>query len=46
MTPDMPTDDLRSSTLRLLSNGVYVLTACGPDVIHAATITWAMQVSI
>ena len=32
--------------LRLLSNGVYVLTACGPEVIHAATVTWASQVSI
>lgn len=46
MTPDLPMDDLRSSTLRLLSNGVYVLTACGPEVVHAATVTWAMQVSI
>ncbi len=46
MTLDLPSDDLRSSTLRLLSNGVYVLTACGPEVIHAATVTWAMQVSI
>ncbi len=46
MTPDLPTDDLRSSTLRLLSNGVYVLTACGPEVVHAATVTWAVQVSI
>lgn len=45
MTPDLPTDDLRSSTLRLLSNGVYVLTACGPETVHAATVTWVTQVS-
>lgn len=46
MTSDLPTADLRSSTLRLLSNGVYVLTVCGPEIVHAAAITWAMQVSI
>jgi flavin reductase (DIM6/NTAB) family NADH-FMN oxidoreductase RutF len=41
---DMPTD-VRTEALRLLTNGVYVLTACHPDTIHAATVSWATQVS-
>lgn len=47
MKPDIqPPTDVRTDALRLLSNGVYVLTACHQEVIHAATITWALQVSI
>lgn len=39
------TVDVRSEALRLVSNGVYVLTACGGEAIHAASVTWASQVS-
>ncbi len=45
MTPEIPVTDVRSDALRLLSNGVYVLTACPSDTIHAATISWISQVS-
>jgi len=37
--------DVRTEALHLLSNGVYVLTAASANTIHAATITWASQVS-
>ncbi len=37
--------DVRSSALRLLSNGVYVLTTCLDETIHAASITWVSQIS-
>jgi flavin reductase (DIM6/NTAB) family NADH-FMN oxidoreductase RutF len=40
-----PTADLRSEALRLLTNGVYILTACLGDTIHAVTVTWVSQVS-
>ena len=37
--------DVRNDALRLLSNGVYVLTACVGETIHAVTVTWVSQVS-
>jgi flavin reductase (DIM6/NTAB) family NADH-FMN oxidoreductase RutF len=46
MVPDVPVDDVRTDALHLLSNGVYVLTACEGETVHAATITWVSQVSI
>ena len=42
MTPEA---DVRSETLRLLSNGVYVLTVCVGDTVHAASVSWVSQVS-
>jgi flavin reductase (DIM6/NTAB) family NADH-FMN oxidoreductase RutF len=36
---------IRRKTLRLLSNGVYVLTSRGGDRLGAATVTWVSQVS-
>ncbi len=45
MSPEIPATDVRSDALRLLSNGLYVLTACLSDTIHAATISWVSQVS-
>ena len=39
----VPLTDVRNDALRLLSNGLYVLTACVGDMIHAATISWASQ---
>lgn len=45
MTPEGLTTDVRTEALRLLSNGVYVLTACLGDTIHAATVSWVSQVS-
>jgi flavin reductase (DIM6/NTAB) family NADH-FMN oxidoreductase RutF len=38
--------DLRSDALRLLSNGVYLLTVCVGDTTHAVTVTWVSQVSL
>jgi flavin reductase (DIM6/NTAB) family NADH-FMN oxidoreductase RutF len=43
--PSPPTD-VRNDALRLLSSGVYVLTVCAADTLHAATVTWVSQVSI
>jgi flavin reductase (DIM6/NTAB) family NADH-FMN oxidoreductase RutF len=37
--------DVRSDALQLLSNGLYVLTACVADTIHAAAVSWVSQVS-
>jgi len=37
--------DVRIDALRLLSNGLYVLTACVSDEIHAAAISWVSQAS-
>ena len=37
--------DVRAEALHLMSNGVYVLTATVTDMAHAATVTWASQVS-
>jgi flavin reductase (DIM6/NTAB) family NADH-FMN oxidoreductase RutF len=45
MTPEIQ-PDVRSDALRLLSNGVYLLTACVGDTAHAVTVTWVSQVSI
>jgi flavin reductase (DIM6/NTAB) family NADH-FMN oxidoreductase RutF len=45
MTPENPNTDVRSDTLRLLSNGLYVLTVCLSDTLHAATVSWVSQVS-
>ena len=45
MPSESPTD-VRAQALHLLSNGVYVLTACVGDTMHAAAISWASQVSI
>jgi len=36
---------IRQKTLRMLSNGVYVLTSCTEDRYGAATVTWVSQVS-
>jgi flavin reductase (DIM6/NTAB) family NADH-FMN oxidoreductase RutF len=43
---DQPPTDVRSDALRLISNGVFVLTACLDETIQAATVTWVSQVSI
>ena len=45
MKPDTPSIDVRTEALRLLSNGVFVLTTCQQEMIHAATISWATQIS-
>lgn len=45
MSPEIPVTDVRSDAMRLLSNGVYVLTACLGDTLHAATVSWVSQVS-
>jgi flavin reductase (DIM6/NTAB) family NADH-FMN oxidoreductase RutF len=37
--------DVRSDALQLLSSGLYVLTACLADTIHAAAVSWVSQVS-
>jgi flavin reductase (DIM6/NTAB) family NADH-FMN oxidoreductase RutF len=39
-------NEVRSEALHLLSTGLYVLTSCADDQIHAAAITWVNQVSI
>jgi flavin reductase (DIM6/NTAB) family NADH-FMN oxidoreductase RutF len=44
MTPEAVTD-VRGDTLRLLTSGLYVLTACAADTIHAAAVSWVSQVS-
>jgi flavin reductase (DIM6/NTAB) family NADH-FMN oxidoreductase RutF len=45
MTSDTSANDVRTEALNFLSNGVYILTATTLDAIHAATVTWASQVS-
>lgn len=45
MPPESPNTDVRNDALRLLSSGLYVLTACLSDTIHAATVSWVSQVS-
>ncbi len=45
MESALPPSDVRSEALKLLSNGVYVLTTCGPEAVHAAAVTWVSQVS-
>jgi flavin reductase (DIM6/NTAB) family NADH-FMN oxidoreductase RutF len=44
MTFEPPTD-VRSEALRLLSGGLFVLTSCADDAIHATAVSWASQVS-
>ena len=44
MTPEPPTD-VRVETLRLLSGGLFVLTSCAEDTVHAAAVSWISQVS-
>lgn len=44
MTLESPTD-VRSEALRLLSGGLFVLTSCADDAIHAAAVSWVSQVS-
>lgn len=37
--------DVRDDALRMLSNGVYLLTSCTGDALHAASVSWVSQVS-
>ncbi len=37
---------VRADALHMLSNGVYVLTSCVGDTIHAVTVSWVSQVSM
>ena len=48
MPDDSPvaSNDVRNDALRLLSNGLFVLTACTGDRLHGATVSWVSQVSI
>ncbi len=41
----IPGTEVRGEALRMLSSGLYVLTACLPDTIHAAAVSWVSQVS-
>lgn len=43
--PQPPISDVRNDALRLLSNGLYVLTSCDGDRISAVTVSWVTQVS-
>ena len=45
MTPEVSVTDVRNDALRLLSNGLYVLTACHGETVHAASVSWVSQVS-
>jgi flavin reductase (DIM6/NTAB) family NADH-FMN oxidoreductase RutF len=45
MSLDAPAD-VRLDALHMLSNGVYVLTACVGEIIHAATVSWVTQASM
>lgn len=45
MTPEQPFTEVRGDALRLLTNGLYVLTACTEDVVHSAAVAWVTQVS-
>lgn len=46
MTAESAPTDVRSDALRLLSNGLYVLTTCVEDTLHSATVSWVTQVSV
>ncbi len=46
MTSEQTTTDVRNAALRLLTNGLYVLTTCVHDTIHSATVSWVSQVSV
>ncbi len=41
-----PVLEVRNDALRMLSNGVYVLTTAVSDSVHGATVTWASQISV
>jgi len=43
-SPAAPSD-VRNDALRMLSNGLYVLTTCVGETLHAATVSWVSQVS-
>lgn len=45
MTSEPAATDVRAEALNLLSNGVYVLSLATPELVHAATVTWAGQAS-
>jgi 3-hydroxy-9,10-secoandrosta-1,3,5(10)-triene-9,17-dione monooxygenase reductase component len=45
MTPEA-SPAVRADALHLVSNGVYVLTSCVGENIHAATVSWVSQVSM
>lgn len=45
MAPESSGTDVRNDALRLLTNGLYVLTVCLSDTLHAATVSWVSQVS-
>ena len=40
-----PPTDVRVEALRLLSGGLFVLTSCAEDTVHAAAVSWVSQVS-
>jgi len=46
MNPQPSSTDVRNDALRLLTNGLYVLTTCLEDSIHSAAVTWVSQVSV
>ncbi|MGC8781626.1 MAG: flavin reductase family protein [Anaerolineae bacterium] len=46
MTAESAPTDVRSDALRLLTNGLYVLTTCVEDTLHSATVSWVTQVSV
>jgi flavin reductase (DIM6/NTAB) family NADH-FMN oxidoreductase RutF len=45
MSLDAPAD-VRFDALHMLANGVYVLTACVGETIHAVTVSWVSQSSM
>lgn len=45
MNPQPTSTDVRNDALRLLTNGLYILTTCLEDTIHSAAVTWVSQVS-
>jgi len=45
MSPEQTSTDVRSDALRLLTNGLYVLTTCLENTIHSAAVAWVSQVS-
>ncbi len=45
MMQERTATDVRNDALRLLTNGLYVLTTCLEDTIHSATVAWVSQVS-
>ncbi len=46
MTLEQTTTDVRNAALRLLTNGLYVLTTCVQDTVHSAAVSWVSQVSV